>query len=78
MATRLADGVRGMPGVEITQLVQGNAVFAILPPGIFEKLSAVAYFDEWNPFTREVRWVCSFDTTEEDVDTFVDALRAML
>jgi len=78
MATRLADGVRGMPGVEITQLVQGNAVFAILPPGIFERLSAVAYFDEWNPFTREVRWVCSFDTTEEDVDTFVDALRGML
>jgi threonine aldolase len=74
MATRLADGVRGMPGVEVTQLVQGNAVFAILPPGITPKLSGVAYFDEWNEFTREVRWVCSFDTTEADVDSFVAAL----
>jgi len=78
MATRLADGVRGMPGVEVTQLVQGNAVFAILPPGITAKLCEIAYFDEWNPFTREVRWVCSFDTTEADVDTFVAALGAML
>ena len=78
MATRLADGVRGMPGVEVTQKVQGNAVFAILPPGIFEQLSQVAYFDEWNEFTHEVRWVCSFDTTEADVDTFVAALGHLL
>ena len=78
MATRLADGVRGMPGVEVTQLVQGNAVFAILPPGIFAPLSQVAYFDEWNPFTREVRWVCSFDTTEAEVDRFVAALGDLL
>ncbi|MBX3099442.1 MAG: threonine aldolase [Salinibacterium sp.] len=78
MASRLAEGVRGMPGVEITQKVQSNAVFAILPPGIFPQLSAIAYFDEWNPFTREVRWVCSFDTTEADVDRFVAGLAALL
>ncbi len=78
MAARLAEGVRRMPGVEVTQKVQGNAVFAILPPGIAARLSEVAYFDEWNEFTHEARWVCSFDTTEADVDTFVAALGGML
>ena len=77
MATRLADGVRDLPGVEVTQLVQGNAVFAILPEGVADRLRETARFDDWNEFTREVRWVCSFDTTEEDVDTFVAALRAL-
>lgn len=78
MATRLAAGVRGLPGVHITQLVQGNAIFVVLPEGIGERLAEVARFDSWNPSTREYRWVCSFDTTEADVDGFVEALRGML
>ena len=31
-------------------------------------------FYVWNEHTGEVRWMCSWDTTEEDVDAFVEAI----
>jgi CheY-like chemotaxis protein len=70
MASRLAAAVRGIPGVTITQPVQANAVFVILPPEASARLQARHGFSTWNPATREVRWMCSWDTTPEDVDEF--------
>ncbi|MFZ4637110.1 MAG: threonine aldolase family protein [Pirellulales bacterium] len=70
MASRLAAAVRGIPGVTITQPVQANAVFVILPPEASARLQARHGFYTWNPATREVRWMCSWDTTPEDVDEF--------
>jgi threonine aldolase len=35
-------------------------------------------FYDWDAAKGEVRWVCSFDTTEDDVDSFLAALRAEL
>jgi threonine aldolase len=32
-------------------------------------------FLEWNPVRGEVRWMCSFDTTHEDVDNLVAILK---
>ena len=29
----------------------------------------------WDEAAGDVRWMCSFDTTEEDVDTFVGAIK---
>jgi threonine aldolase len=75
MATRLADAVRTIPGVTITQQVQANAVFAILPPDVTERLQKRFRFYTWNEHTGEVRWMCSFDTTEPDIDAFADAVR---
>ena len=70
MATRLEVAVRGIPGVTITQPVQANAVFVILPPEASERLQARHRFFTWNPATREVRWMCAWDTTPADVDAF--------
>jgi len=78
MATRLRAGVEGLPGLTITQKTQSNAVFAILPPGIADKLRESFRFYDWNPATGEVRWMCAFDTTEADVDAFTAAVRAEL
>ena len=75
MATRLADGIAG--AVTITQSVQANAVFAILPPGAAETLQREFKFYVWNEHTGEVRWMCSWDTTEEDVDAFVEAIQGV-
>jgi threonine aldolase len=72
MATRLASGVAGV--VEVTQAVQANAVFAILPPGAAERLQRDFKFYVWDEHTGEVRWMCSWDTSEEDVDAFVAAI----
>lgn len=78
MATRLRLAVEGLPGVTITQKTQSNAVFAILPPGVADRLRQTFRFYDWNPATGEVRWMCAFDTTETDVDALAAALREEL
>ena len=76
MARRLADGVQGAPGVEVTQRVEANAVFVVLPAGVADALRDRWHFYDWDRSTREVRWMCSFDTTEEDVDALARAVHA--
>ncbi|MCI0384241.1 low specificity L-threonine aldolase [Streptomyces sp. CNQ085] len=75
MARRLADGARTVDGVEILHPVQANAVFARLPHDVSERLRKRHRFYFWDEAAGDVRWMCSFDTTEEDVDGFVAALR---
>ena len=74
MAQRLADAVRDIPGVQVTQPVEANAVFAILPTDVTERLQKRFRFYTWNPHTGEVRWMCAFDTTQADVDAFAAAV----
>jgi threonine aldolase len=78
MARRLADGVRDVPGVEITQPVEANGVFAILPPEATERLQRDWPFYVWDEGTGEVRWMAAWDTTPEDVDAFAADVRAEL
>ncbi|SEG80420.1 L-threonine aldolase [Thermomonospora echinospora] len=74
MARRLADAVRQVPGVEIVRPVQANAVFAVIPRDVADRLRKRFRFYTWDERTGEVRWMCAFDTTEEDVDAFAAAL----
>lgn len=74
MAQRLEQGVRALPGVSVTQPVQANAVFAVLAPAATARLQHEFAFYDWDASTGEVRWMCSFDTTESDVDAFVAAI----
>jgi len=74
MAARLADAVGGLPDVTITQPVEANAVFAIVPPAVAEHLRERFYFYTWDEARHEVRWMCAWDTTEADVDAFAAAL----
>jgi threonine aldolase len=78
MAARLRAAVAGLPGVTLTQETQSNAVFAIVPPGVADRVRESFRFYDWNPATGEVRWMCAFDTTEADVDAFAAALKAAL
>lgn len=78
MAQRLAERVRQVPGISITQPVEANGVFAIVPPQFIEPLQQRAMFYVWNPATSEVRWMTAWDTTEEDVDRFADAVKEIV
>ena len=78
MAARLADAVRDVPGVEITRPVETNAVFAALAPAVTASLQREYPFYVWDEAAGEVRWMCSWDTTEEDVDGFAAAVRSAL
>jgi threonine aldolase len=75
MATRLADAVEGIEGVAITRPLQTNAVFATIPAAAIEPLRERFAFYTWDERRGEVRWMCSWDTTEEDVAAFADAVR---
>ena len=78
MARRLHDALAGVDGVRFTQAVEANALFAVLPPGVAEELQRDWRFYTWDESTGEVRWMCAFDTTEADVDGFVEAVREEL
>ena len=71
MAARLADGIRNVPGVELWQAVEANAVFTRLQPAHMARLQRVREFYEWDPSAHVVRWMTAFDTTETDVDAFL-------
>ncbi|MQS07880.1 threonine aldolase family protein [Streptomyces alkaliphilus] len=75
MATRLAEGVRAIDGVETLYPVQANAVFARLPVEVSQRLMKRYRFYFWDERAGDVRWMCSWDTTGEDVDGFLEALR---
>ena len=74
MAERLAQGIQKLPGVELTQAVQSDAVFARLDPQHIETLQREWYFYVWDEETSVVRWMTAFDTTESDVDQFVASI----
>jgi threonine aldolase len=78
MAAKLRAAVDEIPGVQATQPTESNGVFAILPDGVADRLRTVFRFYDWNEAAREVRWMCSFDTTEADIDAFVAAIRTEL
>ena len=78
MARRLADAVRGIPGVELAHPVQANGVFARIPHAAVEPLQQHSYFYVWDEDGPVVRWMCSFDTRESDVDALAEALRALV
>ena len=78
MAQLLSNEVSKLAKVKITQKVDANAVFAIIPVEVIQPLRALYPFYEWDSQTHEQRWMCSFDTTEEEVIGFVKALKELL
>jgi threonine aldolase len=75
MARRLAQIVSEVPGVTITQPVQTNAVFARLSKASCARMLETVPFHVWDESTGEVRWMCSFDTQEEDLHWLVSEAR---
>lgn len=80
MAARLAEAVRVIDGVEITHPVEANGVFARVPRPVIDRLLAELPgehpFYIWDDATDEVRWMCSWNTTAEDVDAFAASIAA--
>jgi threonine aldolase len=78
MARLLYEKVRGIDGIKVTQPVQSNGVFVIIPRLVAENLSKHYFFYPWNEKSSEYRWMTSWDTTEEDIYNFVDMLKKFL
>src|SRR5690606_14235760 len=78
MARLLYDEMSTIPAITITQPVQANGVFAIIPKQVIEKLQQSYFFYVWNEKKSEVRLMCSFDTTEEEIKAFVRLLKQLI
>ncbi|MFI3299291.1 MAG: low specificity L-threonine aldolase [Rikenellaceae bacterium] len=66
------------PYVEITQPVEANALFCIMDKELYKKMLEDYFFYEWDAERGEVRLVCSFDTTEHDIENFANTLISLL
>jgi threonine aldolase len=75
MAARLASAIADVPGVRITQAVQANAVLAVIAAAAAQALRRDFHFYDWDEPAGEVRWMCSWDTTPEEVDAFAAAIK---
>jgi threonine aldolase len=78
MAKELEKRLRGIKGLTITQKVESNGIFIIMPPDVAERISKEYFFYSWNEQLSEYRLMTSWDTTSDDVDQFTDRLRVMM
>ncbi|MBV9403093.1 MAG: threonine aldolase [Candidatus Eremiobacteraeota bacterium] len=78
MARLLERRLVAIPAVRVTRPVQSNAVFATLPRQAIPALQRHSYFYVFDQALPEVRWMASFDTTEDDVTAFTQLLAGEL
>ena len=76
MAARLADGLAGIPGVQIVYPVQSDAVFARLAQDHIAALKKDWMFHVWDEQASVVRWMTSYETQESDIDEFLADIAA--
>lgn len=79
MAKRLADGLSRLPGVEITEAVEGNQVFPRLPKKMVAALKAKGFQfyerGEGADGKVAIRLVPAFDIPAADVDLFIETAK---
>ncbi|MEF8879318.1 MAG: aminotransferase class I/II-fold pyridoxal phosphate-dependent enzyme [Candidatus Thermoplasmatota archaeon] len=78
MAELLYKKVRNISDLEVTQKVESNAVFASIPKRYIGKLQEKYFFHVFDEQKSVVRWMCSYDTTEEDVLRFVETIEKVV
>ena len=75
MAQLLKREISNIRQVKITYNVEANGVFAQIPRKSIAKLQKRYFFYVWNEAQSVVRWMCSWDTTADDVKQFAEFMR---
>lgn len=78
MAKLLHKSLAGIKGITVTQEVQANGVFAIVPKDIIPTIQQEFFFYVWDEHRSEVRWMTSWDTQEFDIEIFSNKIRQLL
>lgn len=78
MAQLLYKGLKELPGVHFTQKMESNQLFLTMPRPAIDELMKTYFFYFWNEGIDEIRFVTSFDTTEEDIEALLKTLREIL
>ncbi len=76
MARLLEQEVKKIPRVKVVYPVEANGVFARIPREAIKKIQERYFFYVWNEEESVVRWMCSFDTTKDDVKVFAKFVAA--
>ncbi len=80
MAQRLRSGLEAklatgeIKGLGFSNPTMANAVFALIDNQVADRIRAKVKFYDWDRSAGEVRWMCAFDTTEQDVDAFIETI----
>lgn len=74
MAMVLAGKIKDLRNIRITQQVQSNGIFVIIPHDVAEEVRQKYFFYPWNEEISEYRLMTSWDTTEQDINEFVSLL----
>lgn len=74
----LSEGSLPAGSLGFSQATEANAVFALLDTAAADRIRDRVRFYDWDRARGEVRWMCAFDTTEADVDGFVQIIREEL
>jgi threonine aldolase len=74
MASILSEKLKLLENIRITQQVQSNGIFVIIPHDIAERVRSKYFFYPWNETTSEYRLMTSWDTEEEDINDFIRLL----
>ena len=69
--------MKQLPDVHFTQKMESNQLFLTMPREKEDALLKKYFFYFWNESTNEIRLVTSWDTTEQDIDEFMDYLKAL-
>jgi len=75
MARILATELEKIPQIKLTQPVEANGVFAVVPGKFIPTLQKKYFFYVWNEEISEIRLMTSFDTTEDDIAEFVELVK---
>ncbi len=78
MAKMLEAGLKDVSGIKITQKVDSNGVFVIMPHAVAEELKKEYFFYPWDEARNEYRLMTSWDTTKEDIDNFIRILGQLM
>jgi len=78
MAHLLEQEIKKIPVIQLTQEVEANGVFAVVPAEIIPQLQEKYFFYMWDEHRSEVRWMTSFDTEEEDIFQFAALIKSLV
>ena len=78
MARQLYNAIKDEKGLDVVYPVQANGVFVRLPRQVWTELQKHYFFYDWDEDDNVVRFMCSFDTTAEDIDLFAHTLKKLL
>lgn len=78
MSTLLYERTKDIPGLTGMTAPQVNSLFPCLAPDVAQALRDWCFFWDWDVSRDQVRWMTSWDTTEEDIDRFGAGARHLL